>query len=53
MVADKVVTLVEERGIMEEAAVSEGGMVKTPTPPSKTGRKSKRRSELLIRGRSE
>ena len=33
------VTLVKETGTMAEAAAREGGMVQTPPPPTKTGRK--------------
>ena len=39
LVADKVVTLVEETVITAEAPVHERAMVQTPTPPTKTGRK--------------
>ena len=37
--ADKVVTLVEETGTIAEAAVREGAMVQTQTPPTKKGKK--------------
>ena len=39
LVADEVVNLVEEMVTTAEAAVREGTMVQTPTPPTKTGRK--------------
>ena len=38
-VADKVFTLVGEMEIPVEVEVYKEGMVKTPTPPTKTGRK--------------
>ena len=39
LLADKVVTLVEETGTTAEAVVREGDMVQTKNPPTKTGRK--------------
>ena len=49
LVADRVGTLVEDTGIMAEAAVCEGAMVQTPTPPRRRAENSGRRSELLER----
>ena len=39
LVADEVVTLVEEKGTTAGEAVHKGAMVQTPNPPTKTGRK--------------
>ena len=48
LVADKVVTLVEETGITAEAEVREGAMVTTPTPPpTNTGRKYRAAVRIL------
>ena len=47
LVANEVVTLVEETGITAEAEVREGGMVTTPTPPPpRRAENAGQRSEL-------
>ena len=47
LVADEVVTLVEETGTTAEAAVQEGDMVQTlPPPPLRRAENSGRRSEV-------